>query len=222
MATEISFGSTPVIARGNGRVGISIRRPPTPRPVISSAVGHSPAKIRFRTQSKPFSFGLRAQPGAPITGTIADLAEHQQIAGIDRHADLINVAAREPNRRGNDVVGVGDSRRAKDDNHFELIRALGNRCRDSFGSMRHALLLHQVARRQPQSRLEIMARLVHHAGLQRRQLGCDAATRRAANGLTLKACSARRSAAASSTYLPATASGMILIVATMSPERTGT
>ena len=50
-----------------GRVTISISSPPTPMPVMSSRVTGRPASKRISTQSKPFSFGLRAQPGAPST-----------------------------------------------------------------------------------------------------------------------------------------------------------
>ena len=73
-------------SRGCGRVGISISRPPTPMPAMSPSVTSSPAISRSSTQSKPFSLGLRAQPGAPMHRLAAELAEHQQIAGIDRHA----------------------------------------------------------------------------------------------------------------------------------------
>ncbi len=54
-------------ARGCGRVTISISRPPTPMPVMSARLTGRPASIRISTQSKPFSFGERAQPGAPTT-----------------------------------------------------------------------------------------------------------------------------------------------------------
>ena len=54
-------------SRGCGRVTISMSRPPTPMPVMSSRGTGSPARSRISTQSKPFSFGLRAQPGAPST-----------------------------------------------------------------------------------------------------------------------------------------------------------
>ena len=53
---------------------------------MSVRVTGRPASMRCRIQSKPFSLGLRAaQPGAPITGLSPDMADEQQIAGIDRH-----------------------------------------------------------------------------------------------------------------------------------------
>ena len=61
-------------ARGCGREGISISNPPTPIPETSSGVTSTPAAMRSRTQSKPFSFGLRAQPGAPRIGRPAAVA----------------------------------------------------------------------------------------------------------------------------------------------------
>ena len=55
-------------SRGCGRVTISISSPPTPSPVMSSRDTGRPASSRIRIQSKPFSFGERAQPGAPRIG----------------------------------------------------------------------------------------------------------------------------------------------------------
>ena len=54
--------------RGCGRVTISIKSPPTPKPTMSDRATSSPASIRISTQSNPFSTGERAQPGAPSTG----------------------------------------------------------------------------------------------------------------------------------------------------------
>ena len=65
-------------------------------PVIASGETSSPASRRLRTQSKPFSTGERAQPGAPRTGTCADPAEKQEIARIDRHAEMLDLAAGRP------------------------------------------------------------------------------------------------------------------------------
>ncbi len=67
-AAMLRPASAPAPSRGCGRVTISISRPPTPRPVMSSRGTGRPARSRISTQSKPFSFGLRAQPGAPSTG----------------------------------------------------------------------------------------------------------------------------------------------------------
>ena len=44
-------------SRGCGRVTISISRPPTPMPVMSSRGTGRPARSRISTQSKPFSLG---------------------------------------------------------------------------------------------------------------------------------------------------------------------
>ena len=53
-----------------------------------------PRSSRTSTQSKPFSLGLRAQPGAPITGRPRALADQQQVAGIDRHAEMLDARRR--------------------------------------------------------------------------------------------------------------------------------
>ena len=52
-----------------------------------------PASSRISTQSKPFSFGERAQPGAPSTACPPQAADQHQVAGIDRHAEMLDLAA---------------------------------------------------------------------------------------------------------------------------------
>ena len=89
-------------------------------PAMSSAVTSSPAIRRSSTQSKPFSLGLRAQPGAPMTGFPPSLAENQQVAGIDRHADADNLAAGLPDGGRNDIVEIAQRRRAEDDDHVAV------------------------------------------------------------------------------------------------------
>ena len=80
-------------ARGCGRVTISISSPPTPKPVTSSRDTGRPASSRISIQSKPFSFGERAQPGAPRIGWPLACADQHQVAGIDRHAEMLDAAA---------------------------------------------------------------------------------------------------------------------------------
>ena len=94
-------------------------------PAMSSAVTSSPAISRSSTQSKPFSLGLRAQPGAPITGFPPSLSKNQQIAGIDRHAGTQHLAAGLPDGGRNDVVEIAERRRAEDDDHVALRRQGG-------------------------------------------------------------------------------------------------
>src|ERR1700756_2325270 len=69
------------LARGCGRVTISIKSPPTPRPISSARVTFSPANRRISTQSNPFSTGERAQPGAPSTGTPPALPINRRLPG---------------------------------------------------------------------------------------------------------------------------------------------
>ena len=69
-------------------------RPPTP--IAHDLAPRRPAARRpaaRSTQSKPLTLGERAQPGRPSTGMRADPAEQQQIAGIDRHAEMVDRAA---------------------------------------------------------------------------------------------------------------------------------
>ena len=60
--------SQPSPRRGCGREAISISRPPTPMPLMSAPLIGTSASTRCSTQSKPFSLGERAQPGAPMIG----------------------------------------------------------------------------------------------------------------------------------------------------------
>ena len=115
-------------SRGCGRVTISISSPPTPMPVILRAAPASPASSRISTQSKPFSLGERAQPGAPSTGAPARRADQQQIAGIDRHAEMLDLAACRFDRRRNDVAAVGDRRGAEHDHQLGAALAAPRRC----------------------------------------------------------------------------------------------
>ena len=62
-------------------------------PVISLRDTGRPASSRISTQSKPFSLGERAQPGAPITGWPRAVPDQHQIAGIDRHAEMLDPPA---------------------------------------------------------------------------------------------------------------------------------
>ena len=68
-------------SRGCGRVTISISNPPTPMPVIASRGTSMPASSRMSTQSKPFSLGERAQPGAPSTGRSRARATRSRFPG---------------------------------------------------------------------------------------------------------------------------------------------
>jgi hypothetical protein len=68
-------------SRGCGLVGISIKSPPTPMPAMSPAVTSSPAISRSSTQSKPFSFGLRAHPGAPTTRLPSSIPSTSRLPG---------------------------------------------------------------------------------------------------------------------------------------------
>ena len=125
--------------RGCGLVTISISSPPTPSDVMSPLPTGKPARRRWRTQSNPFSFGLRAQPGAPRTGLPPSAAEEQQIAGIDRHAEMLDPAADRLDRGWNDVAPVGDRRGAEDDDHVGAIVAGGlQRRRQGARLVRHA------------------------------------------------------------------------------------
>ena len=105
-------------ARGNGRDGISASRPPAPMRMISSRPTGTPAQRRSSTQSKPLTFGERAQPGRPSTGVSPSLPEQQHVAGIDRHAEMLDPAAGLLDRRRDHVAPIDDDRGAVHQHHL--------------------------------------------------------------------------------------------------------
>ena len=116
-------GVAGAFSRGSGRVSISFSRPPTPICMISVGPTGRPANSRVSTKSMPFSFGLRAQPGSTSAGRVADAAEADQVAGIDRHAEMQDLAAGPHDAGGADVAPVHDRRGA---DHQQQVGALGN------------------------------------------------------------------------------------------------
>ena len=108
-------------ARGCGREPISIRRPPTPIARMSARVIGTSARTRCSTQSKPFSFGERAHPGAPMIGDSAAFGQQQQIAGIDRHAEPLDAPADRLDCGRNDVAPVGDRGGAERDQRVAAV-----------------------------------------------------------------------------------------------------
>ena len=138
--------------------------------------GRRPA--RCSTQSKPLSLGERAQPGRPSTGVVAEPAEQQQVAGIDRHAEMIDRAAGALDRRRDHVAPVGDRRGAGDQQH------LGSRrpARSAIAAGQRASVMRAARPRRPaRSRAPpgapfmISTRLVEHAFLDAGQPGLDQA-----------------------------------------------
>ena len=101
---------------------------------MSSGVTSMPASRRLSTQSKPFSFGLRAQPGAPITGVAAELAEDEEVARIDRHAEMDDAPAGRLDAAGTTSRVVDHRRGAEDDEEVAPRRLqLGKRRGDGAG-----------------------------------------------------------------------------------------
>ena len=97
-----------------GGVGISASRPPAPMRTISARPTGRPAASRSSTMSKPLYLGDLAQPGRPSTGLPSSSASQQQVAGIDRHAEMDDLAARLLDAGRHDVVAVDDRRGAGD------------------------------------------------------------------------------------------------------------
>ena len=154
--------------------------------------------------------------------TAVELADQQQVAGIDRHAEMAHRAAGLLDRGGDHVGAVGDRGGAEGD---QKIRALAFQLRERFGEragvVRHARLVEQRRAGGLQPLLEHAPRLVHHRWLQPGQRGRgkpdlqpfprrDRQDRRRGARARLR----RRPR-------PASAKGMIFTVATMRPASTG-
>ena len=67
---------------------------------------------------KTVDLGLRAQPGAADHRGVAESTENQQIAGVDRHAGALDMAARQPDRLGDSIHLVADGGSAEDDDQI--------------------------------------------------------------------------------------------------------
>ncbi len=65
-------------------------------------------------------------------GGAVDVTDHQQIAGVDRHPEVGDVAAAGGNRRRNDVIAVDDRRGAE---HQHRVGAGADRCADGGGNL---------------------------------------------------------------------------------------
>ena len=162
-------------SRGCGRVTISISRPPTPMPVMASRGTSSPASNRMSTQSNPFSLGERAQPGAPSTGRPRASADQQQIAGIDRHAEMLDAPADGLDRRRDHVAPVGDRGGAEHDDELGALAAAPRRspwrARACSCGTRRSAMIAGAGRRQPL--LRHLQGLVDHLAGEPRQHGRD-------------------------------------------------
>ena len=209
-------------ARGCGREAISIRRPPTPIARMSASRIGTPASTRCSTQSKPFSFGERAQPGAPMIGVPWRSAEQQQIAGIDRHAEPLDAPADRLDRGRNHVAAVGDRRGAEHDQRVGCRRsAVASALASGPVSCGDALLRRRCARRSAPAAPRARARSWRRS----RASGPAAVvettpTRIGRNGVNRRSRPAAPRRAPPRASRAGTANGMILTVATMSPSAT--
>ena len=96
-------------------------------------------------------------------------SKHQKIAGVDRHADLNDVAAGKPDRFGNDVAGIDDGRSAENDHQLRQLVRRGEAATDRIGNLGHpmgdALFPLQQAARRPQPLRQYACRLLHDRSL---------------------------------------------------------
>ena len=145
--------------------------------MISAGPTGRPATSRSSTQSKPLTLGERAQPGSPSTG-FADMAEQQQIAGIDRHAEMVDPAAGGDDRRRDHVAPVDDRRGAVDQQQIDRMAERGANMRlRARRSLSAARLEHERAAERGEPGLGHLAGLVEDALLEARKPGLDQADR---------------------------------------------
>ena len=128
-------------ARGCGRVTISISSPPTPMPVISSrGTGKAGEQPHQHPVEAVFLRRARAARRAEHRPA-ARVADQQQIAGIDRHAEMLDAPADRLDRGRDHVAPVGDGRGAEHDDQLgALVEHLLDRLRERALLVRHAAL----------------------------------------------------------------------------------
>ncbi len=98
-------------------------------------------------------------------------ADHDQIAGIDRHAGPQDTAARRFDRRRNDVARIAHRGSAEYHQHVAFVSQRTDRLGHRFGPVWRALFADDAACRTLQPRLGNFHRLVEHAVLDARQHG---------------------------------------------------
>ena len=103
---------------------------------------------------------------------LAGRADHQEIARIDRHAEMLDAAADRLQRRRNDVAAVGNRRGAEDDRELGAAgEHLLERARQRGALVRHAAFGNDggTGRRQPF--VGDLQRLLDHLGREPREHG---------------------------------------------------
>ena len=105
-------------ARGCGRVTISISRPPTPMPVMSSRDDRQAGEQPHQHPVEAVFLRRARAAGRAEHRLAARLADQHQIAGIDRHAEMLDRAADRFDRRRDHVAPVGDRRGAEHDDQL--------------------------------------------------------------------------------------------------------
>ena len=223
-ATFAARAGLPSLAprRGWARAAVSLSRPPTPIAMTSRGVTSSPAARRSSTRSRPLSFGERAHPGSPSTGRPRQRASRRRFpgsTGIPRWSTSPPAATMPP--------GMTSRRSAMADaptisticapasRAWPTARATAPaswRQRTSFTTWPSSVSIRERSTR------EVLSSTVSFVAGSRVwmttvSIGSKAATRIAGAG--------PRPARARSSTLPGTANGITLIVASISPSRTG-
>ena len=156
--------------RGCGRVTISMSRPPTPRPVMSSRVtGKTGEQPHQDPVEAVFLRRTRAARRADDRCALR-LADQHQVAGIDRHAEMLDLAAHRLDRRRDHVAAVGDRGGAEHDDQLGAgLEHLVDGALERGRLVRHAALGDDLGAGRRQPRLGDLQRLLDHLGRKPRQ-----------------------------------------------------
>ncbi len=97
----------------------------------------------------------------------ADMPDQHEIAGIDRHAEMIDDAAGRFDRGGNDIAPVGDGRRTEHQHKLRTrLEQVGDGSGDSLVIVRHAPLGQNAGAGRRQAACRHLQRLLHHLASQ--------------------------------------------------------
>ena len=105
---------------------------------MSSALDRQTGQKAHQHPVKAIFLGAARATGRTEHGAAVGIADHQQVAGIDRHAEMFDMAADRFKRGGDHVTTVGDCGRTENDGEFGTgLEHLVERTRERGTLMRH-------------------------------------------------------------------------------------
>ena len=133
-------------------------------------VGDEPAQHPIQA----IDFGRAGAARQPQDGAVAEAAQQQQIAGVDRHAEMDDLPARRRDRRRNYIAPIGDGGSTGDQQQIHIVQPSDGRL--EIGRLMRATPFDRRPAMQPrQPLIGDLECLVEHALLDARQAGLDQA-----------------------------------------------